>query len=73
MKSFILSEKFPLFFIRSCSIIVLFLLFVVLALINKFDFCGGYIHLIYAKELLFSAAGVGSIGICTYFCLNSKL
>ena len=72
MKKFILSKKFPLFFLRSCSVIILFLLFVSLALISKFDFCGGYTYLIYVKELIFSAAGVSSIALSTYFCLTFK-
>ena len=69
MRAFILSKKFPLFFLRSCSVIVLFLLFTALSLIGKFDSCGGFTYLLYSRELIFSAVGVASIALSAFYCM----
>ena len=73
MKKFVLSKTFPLFFLRFCCVIVLISLFIALSLICRYESCGGYTYLIYAKELIFSAAGVASIAISAFYCLTKNI
>ncbi len=72
MKKLILSKNFPLLFLRFCCVLILISLFLVLSLLNKYSFCGGFTYFIYAKELLFSAVGTACVAFSAFICLTFK-